>query len=212
MASAQLALKSFNNYASGNNHIVETSFTGSDGSMSLNWIFSPDNPVKLEYIFQQKGEADFIGLSMNYPEEKITGMKWLGRGPYSVWKNRMQGLQFSVWHKNYNNTISGESWAYPEFKGYHANINWVVVENKEKPFAIYSENKNMFFQMLKPEKPKGATNNYNSPPFPAGNLGIMYAIPPIGTKFQAPEKMGPQSLKNMQLNYTPVSGALWFEF
>jgi len=153
-----------------------------------------------------------IGLSMNYPEEKITGMKWLGRGPYRVWKNRMQGLQFGVWHKDYNNTVTGESWLYPEFKGYHANVNWVVVENKEKPFTIYCEDENMFFQMLKPEKPKGASNDFTSPPFPAGNLGFMYAIPPIGTKFQAPEKMGPQSQKSIQLNYTPVTGTLWFQF
>jgi hypothetical protein len=180
--------------------------------MSFKWIFSPGVPVKLEYTYQQKGEANFIGLTINYPEEKITGMKWLGRGPYRVWKNRMQGLQFGVWHKDYNNTVTGESWLYPEFKGYHSNINWVVIENKEKPFTIYCENENTFFQMLKPEKPKGAGNDYTSPPFPAGNLGFMYAIPPIGTKFQAAEKMGPQSQKNMQLNYTPISGALWFEF
>jgi hypothetical protein len=211
MASAQLAVKSFNHYASGNNYIVETSYAA-EGAMSLKWIFSPGVPVKLEYTYQQKGEANFIGLTINYPEEKITGMKWLGRGPYRVWKNRMQGLQFGVWHKDYNNTVTGESWLYPEFKGYHSNINWVVIENKEKPFTIYCENENTFFQMLKPEKPKGADNDYTSPPFPAGNLGFMYAIPPIGTKFQAAEKMGPQSQKNMQLNYTPISGALWFEF
>lgn len=91
-------------------------------------------------------------------------------------------------------------------------MNWVIVENKEKSFTIYFENNNVFFQMLKPEKPKGADNDYTSPPFPAGNLGIMCAIPPIGTKFQAPEKMGPQSQKNTQLNDTPYSGVLWFEF
>ncbi|MBA2760765.1 MAG: glycoside hydrolase family 2 [Segetibacter sp.] len=211
MAASQLPLKGLTHYANDSNYVVEVSY-GGEGSLSLKWIFSPGKPAKLEYVFQQKGDVDFIGLSMNYPEEKITGMRWLGRGPYRVWKNRMQGLQLGVWHKDYNNTVTGESWLYPEFKGYHANVNWVVVETKEKPFTIYCENENMFFQMLKPEKPKGATNDNNHPPFPAGNLGIMHAIPPIGTKFQAAEKMGPQSQKNMQLNYTPVLGAIWFEF
>jgi hypothetical protein len=40
----------------------------------------------------------------------------------------------------------------------------------------------------------------------------MNAIPPIGTKFQSADKMGPQSQPNMQLNYAPVSGVLWFDF
>ena len=60
-------------------------------------------------------------------------MKWLGRGPYRVWKNRLKGQQFGVWHKRYNNTITGASWDYPEFKGYHADLYWVVIENKESP-------------------------------------------------------------------------------
>ena len=211
LASSNLHLKKFDHYARDGNYFVEAAYEG-EGSLALKWIFSGGKPVKLEYTYQKKGEADFIGLSMNYPEEKITGMKWLGRGPYRVWKNRMQGLQLGVWQKEYNNTVTGESWLYPEFKGYHANVNWVVVENKEKPFTIYFEDDNSFFQMLKPEKPKGAANNFTSPPFPDGNLGFMYAIPPIGTKFQAPEKMGPQSQKSLQLNSTPVSGALWFQF
>lgn len=211
MASAKLNLKKFEHYARGGNYFVEAGYEG-NGMLSLKWIFSADKPVKLEYAFQAKGETDFIGLSMNYPEKNITGMKWLGRGPFRVWKNRMQGQQWGVWQKDYNNTVTGESWVYPEFKGYHANVNWVTVENKEKPFTIYFENENMFFQMLAPEKPKGASNNFTSPAFPDGNLGFMYAIPPIGTKFQAAEEMGPQSQKSRQLNSTPVSGALWFQF
>ncbi len=55
-----------------------------------------------------------MGITFQYPEEKITGMKWLGRGPYRVWKNRLKGMQFGVWEKAYNNTVTGESWNYPE--------------------------------------------------------------------------------------------------
>lgn len=58
----------------------------------------------------QPEDADYRGITFNYPEEKITGMKWLGRGPYRVWKNRLRGQKFGVWHKAYNNTITGETW------------------------------------------------------------------------------------------------------
>jgi Beta galactosidase small chain len=178
----------------------------------VKWIFTPGQPVKLEYSYAQKGAPDFMGISFNYPEEKITGMKWMGRGPYRVWKNRLKGQQFGVWHKQYNNSITGESWQYPEFKGYHAELYWAVIETKESSFKIYNENDGVFLQMLKPLKPVGAYNNNTSPAFPEGNIGLMSAIPPIGTKFQSADKLGPQSQQNMQLNYAPVSGALWFDF
>ncbi|HEY9340911.1 MAG TPA: glycoside hydrolase family 2 TIM barrel-domain containing protein, partial [Hanamia sp.] len=211
MASSALSLKSFKHYAANDNYVVEVAYEG-EGKMNLKWTFSAGNPVQLDYEYTQVGEADYIGITMNYPEEKITGMKWLGRGPYRVWKNRTEGLQFNVWHKEYNNTVTGESWQYPEFKGYHSNLYWVTIENKEKPFTIYSSTENIFLQMLKAEKPKGASNDFTSPPFPSGNLGFMYAIPPIGTKFQEAYKLGPRSQKNMQLNNSPITGTLWFDF
>ena len=66
-----------------------------------------------------------LGLTFSYPEQECTGMRWLGRGPYRVWKNRVKGTNYAVWQKDYNNTVTGESFGnlvYPEFKGYHANL------------------------------------------------------------------------------------------
>lgn len=153
-----------------------------------------------------------MGISFRYPEANVTGMKWLGRGPYRVWKNRQKGTPFGVWEKKYNNTITGESWEYPEFKGYHANLYWVQVQTKEAPFTIYTEDENIYLQMLKPLPPKGAYNDYTSPAFPKGDISFLQAIAPIGTKFQDARLMGPQSQKNIMLNYTPISGTLWFDF
>jgi hypothetical protein len=67
---------------------------------------------------------DYAGINFSYPEEKVTGMKWLGRGPYRVWKNRLKGVPFGLYHKAYNNTVTGESWDIPEFKGYHSDFYW----------------------------------------------------------------------------------------
>jgi hypothetical protein len=204
-------LKELKHYAKGTQYIVEPVYEGG-GYFAVQWIFTPGQPVKLEYAYSVKGEAPCMGISFNYPEEKITGMKWVGRGPYRVWKNRLKGQQFGVWQKQYNNTITGESWDYPEFKGYHANLYWVEIDNKESAFRIYNEEENVFLQMLKPLKPAGANNDNTSPAFAEGNIGFMNAISAIGTKFQAAEKMGPQSQLNMQLNYAPVKGSLWFDF
>lgn len=211
VAGIKHTLKELKHYQQGDLYIVEPVYEG-ESMLRAKWIFAVNKPVKLEYSYAQKGAADFMGISFNYPEEKITGLKWMGRGPYRVWKNRLKGQQFGVWEKKYNNAVTGESWNYPEFKGYHAEIYWAVIETKESSFKIYNESDGMFLQVLKPLKPAGAVNDNTSPPFPDGNIGLMNAIPPMGTKFQAADKLGPQSQKNMQLNYAPVSGSLWFDF
>ena len=211
VAGGNHTLKEFKHYVRGNQYVVEPVYQGNT-TFNVKWIFSQGAPAKLEYQYSQRGEVDFLGITFNYPEEKVTGMKWLGRGPYRVWKNRLKGMQFGVWQKDYNNTITGESWLYPEFKGYHSQLYWVEVQNREAPFRILTEDENVFFQMLKPAKPVGAFNENNNPHFPDGNIGFMNAINPIGTKFQAAERMGPQSQKNAMLNNTPISGSLWFDF
>ena len=68
-------------------------------------------------------------------------MSWLGGGPYRVWKNRLRGANMGVWEKAYNNTITGESFEnliYPEFKGYHSNLYWATIQNKEQEITVIS--------------------------------------------------------------------------
>ena len=211
LAGTKHTLKQLRHYLSGEDMVVEPVYEGGP-QFTVKWTFSSGKPVKLDYQYAMRGEQDFMGITFNYPEEKITGMTWKGRGPYRVWKNRLKGQQFGVWHKDYNNTITGENWNYPEFKGYHADVYWVTIENKESPFTVYTTQNGTYFQMLKPAKPAGANNDNTNPAFPDGSIGFLDAISPIGTKFQPADKLGPQSQKNMQMNYTPVKGSLWFDF
>lgn len=202
-------LKELKHYKEGDNYIVEPLF---ENSQWVRWIFAPNEPPRFDYTFHVKGEVDFIGIGINYPEENIRAMEWIGEGPYRVWKNRMEGTRFGCWHKEYNNTITGESWQYPEFKGYHTDCRAVTLHTSEGAFSMIPSDANMFFQMLKPERAKGAGNDNTAPPFPETNIGFMYAIPAIGTKFQKSEQLGPTGQKNMQLNWVPIKGSLWFIF
>lgn len=208
-AGVEHRLKEFRFYTEGKARIVEPVYT--DSTFKVKWIFTPGKAVRLDYSYLPKNDADYNGITFNYPEQQVTGMTWLGNGPYRVWKNRLKGGSLNVWHKAYNNTVTGESSVYPEFKGYHSNLYWVIVENKEHPFTIYTVNEHTFLQMLHPQKPAGAGNDYTSPLFPKGDIGILNAIPAIGTKFKPAADMGPESQKNMQLNYTPVSATIWLD-
>ncbi|RYG64220.1 glycoside hydrolase family 2, partial [bacterium] len=211
LAGVTARLRQFSGVAKGNEFVVEANYEG-EGSLKAKWIFSPTAPVKLEYETSQVGEADFMGITFNYPESKITGMKWLGRGPYRVWKNRLKGQKFGVWQKAYNNAVTGETGPYPEFKGYHSEVNWVTIENSESPFTVYTDNRDMYLQMLRPQSEKAALANSNvEPAFPTGSIGFLNAISPIGTKFQAARSMGPQSQKT-RAEGELVRGVLWFDF
>lgn len=211
MAGAGTTLKSFKHKTTNSQHIVEADYEGDSANFHVTWTFASGQPAKLEYRYTQQGNVDFMGFTFTYPEEKITGLKWLGRGPYRVWQNRLKGQQFGVWHKAYNNGITGENFIYPEFKGYHAEMRWAVIENRESLFTVYSSDKNTYLQLYHPPPEAAALANNNvEPPYPAGSIGFLKAIPAIGTKFQAAKAMGPQSQKAK--GGEPVSGTLWFDF
>jgi hypothetical protein len=211
LAGFNLKLDSVNYKMINGNAVIYTYYEEGKNWLLAEWTFTPGQPVKLSYTFKQKGDADFMGITFNYPDKDIKSMQWLGRGPYHVWKNRMKGLQFGVWGKSYNNTTTGENWDYPEFKGNHENVYWVKINTTEIPFKIFMGNDNIFLQMLKTNDPKSANNTNTTVNYPKGNIGIMNAIQPIGTKFHKAEQMGPQSQKNVELN-SPYEGTIWLDF
>ena len=210
LAGSRLSLKEWKHNRQGDQDIIEASYTGD--SLRVKWIFQSGKSPSLEYQYMARDTADFMGITFNYPEDKITGMKWMGRGPYRVWKNRLKGQQMGVWEKAYNNTITGDNWKYPEFKGWHSELYWVRLQNSESDFTVYTSQQNIYLEMLTPPKPKAAGNNNTSPPFPEGNIGFMHGISAIGTKFQRAELMGPQSQKNTHQGSTPLTGVLYFDF
>lgn len=139
------------------------------------------------------------GLTFSYPESECTGMTWMGRGPYRVWKNRISGTNFGIWHKDYNNTITGEvrpdggKQIYPEFKGYHANIYWANIESKEHPIKVYSGTENLFMCLFTPQEPKSLANGKNTmQEFPNGDISFLLDIQAIQS-FKPIEHQGPSS-------------------
>lgn len=159
-----------------------------------------------------------LGFTFSYPEAKVEGLKWFGRGPYRVWKNRIPGTNYGLWEKAYNNTITGESigkLVYPEFKGYHANLYWASLQTKESTFSIYSESDGIFFRVFTPEEPKGRQDGKSTMPhFPSGDLSFLYEIPAI-QDFKPISQHGPQSQPGMiriKKGDEGISMKLWFDF
>jgi len=183
----------------------------------IKWTIYSDGLLNLNVEIKGKKIVKGIkGITFSFPESEVSGMKWLGDGPYRVWRNRMKGTKLKVWENDYNNTVTGESgFVYPEFKGFYSSLYWVKVKGKNNNgFNVYCNSENTFLRMLTPQQPKEDPNHRVSVDFPKGDISFVKNIPAIGTKFQEGDKMGPQGNSE---NYfgnddEPISIDLTFEF
>jgi hypothetical protein len=198
--------------AEGSSFVIDMIY---DSLLTAKWTMMPGGILKLDYSYQLKGMYDFAGITFSYPENLVTGAKLLANGPYRVWKNRLKGPQFGLYDKKYNNSVTGQSWDFPEFKGFYSNFYAVEIETKEVPFTIISATEGLYLHLFTPATAanlRGVRGGVN-PPFPSGNISVLNGISSIGTKFSRADEEGPQGKKNdYTLDSKPLSGTLYFKF
>lgn len=185
---------------------------------SLVWTINSTGILKMEiHYFPAAYFTNMVGVNFSFPEKEIKAVEWMGNGPYRVWKNRLKGNQFGIWHKDYNNTETGEApWKYPEFKGYHSNMYWCKFITTNSSFKVYTENEDLFFRLFTPAWKTDQWHNYE-PIFPSGDISFMQGIPSIGTKTQRNETTGPMGMKNIFYDYEKdpkraLKMVLYFDF
>jgi hypothetical protein len=200
------------------NEITVTShYTTKSLVSSLTWTINGTGTLKMEiHYFPAAYFTNLVGVNFSFPENKIKGVEYMGNGPYRVWKNRMKGNQFGIWKKDYNNTETGESWNYPEFKGYHSNMYWCKFITDTKPFTVFTENEDLFFRLFTPAWKTDQWHNYE-PIFPSGDISFMQGISSIGSKTQRNETTGPMGEKNIFYDYDKdptraLKMVLYFDF
>ena len=175
----------------------------------------PSGWIEIDYSFDVGGYHDHIGITFDYPEEKVKHIKWLGNGPYRVWKNRLKGVTFSIWEKDYNNTVTGESWEYPEFKGFHSNLYAADLTTDDGVIRLVAASDNLFLHLFTPDKPVKRNNDNTLGIFPDGQLSILNAISPVGTKFKQAKDTGPQGQQNYFLSSghaEPLNGKVYLKY
>ena len=100
------------------------------------WTIHPDGMATLDYTYNFSGVVDLMGICFDYPEEQVLSKRWLGAGPYRVWQNRIHGTQYDIWENDYNDPIPGETFTYPEFKGYFGSVSWMSIRTKEGTISL----------------------------------------------------------------------------
>lgn len=187
------------------------------GSDKIHWTVYPNGLLDLKVEFKGfRNLKGYRGITFSFPENEVTGKKWLGDGPYRVWRNRMKGTKFQVWENDYNNTVTGESgFVYPEFKGFFSSLYWAKIKGKNNNgFTVYCGTPHTYLRMLTPENPKGDSRGRVSVEFPKGDISFVMNVPGMGTKFQKPESTGP--LGNSEIYFgnddEPIVLDLTFDF
>jgi hypothetical protein len=168
----------FKHYKDSAGYVAEFRFTGD--LEFIRWRMYDNGWLGLEYAYTLKGTYPFAGVSFDYPEAHILSAKWLGNGPYRIWKNRPQGVTLNVWKNAYNNTQTGYApWIYPEFKGYFSDITWMEFCTVEGKFYVASKEDNLFVRLFDFYAMPGIKAH---PALPSGNISFLDCIPPVGTK------------------------------
>jgi hypothetical protein len=194
LATGAATLTGITHASDGDAHVVEASYTGD--LTFVRWRLYPSGWLQLTYHYHLTGSHDFLGVNFDYPQAKVSGMTWLGHGPYRVYKNRLRGVTTDVWSKKYNDTATGaDHWEYPEFKGYHANTYWAQLHTTEGNLTVVADTEDLFLRLFTPRF--GPDPRFTAVPFPAGDISFLDAIPPIGTKFDPPANLGPESQPNV---------------
>jgi hypothetical protein len=175
------------------------------------WSAGTDGWFCLDYTFQATGLCDFLGVTFDFPPKEVKSARWLGMGPYRVYKNRMEGGNVDVWEKPYNETVTGwTGFVYPEFKGYHADVRWATIDTNAGKITIVPETRGLALHMLTPDIPSVELVRTSTAGYPDGQISLMHAISAIGTKTTIPSDLGPQAAP-LQANGS-YSGKVWFRF
>jgi hypothetical protein len=211
LVSGNATFTGMNRRTEADGEVVEMSYQGD--LKTMRYKMDGNGWLRLDYEFAVQGDLPFTGISFTYPENYVLGAKWLGKGPYRVWKNRLQGVTENVWENAYNNTQTGAApWIYPEFKGYFADITWMEMNTVEGKFLVASPDKGLFVRLF---DFYGLSGVKPSPALPVGNLSFLETIPPLGTKLALNIDANTKNLgPNSELNHVsgPSKRTLYFFF
>lgn len=181
-------LIAFNYITTSDSIVVTSDYFGN--MRQAQWIIKSNGTILLNYTYQYEGVVELMGIKFDYPESQVKSKKWLGDGPYRVWQNRLHGTNFGIWQNDYNDPIPGESFIYPEFKGYFSNWKWAEINTTEGTIKIgNSGNDSSYLGVYSPRDGRDVLL-YT---IPDGGISVLKVIPAVRNKVNATDLVGPSS-------------------
>ena len=180
----------------------------------VQWVFFDDGKVSMLVSYNFNGVVDLLGVCFDYPEQQVRSKQWVGRGPYRVWQNRIKGPQFGYWQTDYNDPIPAESWEYPEFKGYFADVEWMQLNTTEGTVSIIDPtdpdlplDKFPFVGIYQPRDGR----DHLLYELPETGIAVLRAIPAVRNKVNTTDLNGPSAQPYWSKGKGRLSAVLKFE-
>ena len=190
-------------------------FTFSDSTLVANyqhgsiekvtWCFQADGGVYMNLDYYFNGVVDLMGICFDYPEQLVKSKQWVGKGPYRVWQNRMEGPQYGYWQNDYNDPIPGETFEYPEFKGYFTDVRWMKLKTTEGALGVELINGKV--GVFTPRDGRDQLL-YN---LPQTGLSILKVIPAVRNKVNTTDLNGPSARPYWSKGKDNIRAILRFE-
>ncbi len=192
----------------GNDTIVLTVHYALGSLSRVCWHIGSTGVARIEYVYNFNGVVDLMGISFDLDEASVISKEWLGMGPYRVWKNRLHGPQTGIWQTDYNDPVPGESFTYPEFKGYFAAVQWMQLKTSKSTICIEpGSTVNDYVGVFRPRDGRDELL-YT---LPQTGLSIMQVIPAVRNKVNTTDLNGPSALPVWSTGEYKGSLTLWFE-
>jgi len=183
---------------SGTSTLGQLSLAPSNGALAIatysagplrkaTWTRTGD-AITMTYELRYEQSVDVLGIRFDFPEADVTSKRWVGKGPYHVWQNRREGGVFGFHETAYNNPIPGETYAYPEFKGYFDEWRWLTLATANARVTVENISAVPFFGLFRPQ---GGVNPVLN--LPDVGWSFLHVVPAMGNKFDLPNALGPQS-------------------
>ena len=174
------------------------------------WSFGNAGEVTVSASYTFNGVVDLMGICFDYPEKMVKGKQWVGKGPYRVWQNRMEGPQYGYWQTQYNDPIPGESWEYPEFKGYFADVTWMQIETSEGKIGISPityDSSPLYVGVYTPRDGR----DHILYTLPETGISILKVIPAVRNKVNTTDLNGPSAQPYWSKGKGSINAILHFE-
>lgn len=185
--SGESKLTSFNFKSYTDSVVVTADYFGN--MRQAKWTIQSNGEILLDYAYQYDGTVELMGIMFEYPENQVVSKRWLGEGPYRVWQNRIHGTNFGIWENDYNDPIPGETFIYPEFKGYFNNWKWLSLKTTEGTINIGNVSGSKYLGVYTPRDGRDALL-YT---IPQSGIAMLEVIPAVRNKVNSTDLVGPSS-------------------
>jgi len=176
------------------------------GSLNkVTWRFLSDGSLNMYVDYFFSGVVDLMGISFDYPEKMVKSKQWVGKGPYRVWQNRTEGPQYGLWQNDYNDPIPGETFEYPEFKGYFTDVSWMKLQTTEGQLGI--EGIGLKLGVYTPRDGR----DHILYTLPETGISILKTIPAVRNKVNTTDLNGPSAQPYWSKGKGSINAILHFE-